>query len=57
MSLRIIRERISESISIKQALLRDETLHCQLEALARACLHSLRIGGKIVFAGNGGGFC
>ena len=56
MSVQIIRERISESISIKQALLCDETLHCQLEDLARACLHSLRAGGKIIFAGNGGSF-
>ncbi len=37
-------------------MLADETLLGQLERLAQACLATLRQGGKIIFAGNGGSF-
>ena len=49
-----IREQIAASIAAKQAVLADATLLSQLESLAARCLASLRNGGKIIFAGNGG---
>ncbi len=51
-----IREQIAASIAAKQAVLADATLLSQLESLAARCLASLRNGGKIIFAGNGGSF-
>ena len=51
-----IRSQIEASISVKQALLLDEALLAQIERLARTCLQSLKAGGKIIFAGNGGSF-
>jgi len=51
-----IRRQIEASISVKQAVLRDHKMLCQLEQLARACVRSLESGGKIIFAGNGGSF-
>ena len=51
-----IQEQIESSIGIKQLLLRDEGLLYQLEQLAHKCVHSLRAGGKVIFAGNGGSF-
>jgi D-sedoheptulose 7-phosphate isomerase len=56
MMLDSIRSQIGASISTKQALLRDDALLRQLAQLAEACLTSLRAGGKVVFAGNGGSF-
>ena len=55
-SIEIIREEVSASIAVKQSLLSDERLLAQIEALAFVCLGSLRAGGKIIFAGNGGSF-
>jgi len=51
-----IRKQIECSISVKQAVLQDSNLLQQIERLARACLQSLKAGGKIIFAGNGGSF-
>jgi len=51
-----IRKQIETSIAVKQAMLRDEGIVEQIEALANLCLQSLRTGGKIIFAGNGGSF-
>lgn len=51
----IVRE-IEDSIAVKQKVLRDAALLAQVERLAEACLRSLRAGGKIIFAGNGGSF-
>ncbi len=51
-----IRSQIEASISVKKTLLLDETLLVQVERLARICLQSLKAGGKIIFAGNGGSF-
>ncbi len=51
-----IRSQIEASISVKQALLLDQALLGQVERLARACLQSLKAGGKVIFAGNGGSF-
>lgn len=51
-----IKLQIRASISVKEALLADEKLLCQIHQLALICLASLRAGGKIIFAGNGGSF-
>jgi D-sedoheptulose 7-phosphate isomerase len=51
-----IRKEIEASIGIKQRLLGDGALLGQLEQLTQACLKSLRQGGKVIFAGNGGSF-
>ncbi len=47
---------VRESIGVKQALLANDGLLSQLEQLALDCLRALRVGGKIIFAGNGGSF-
>lgn len=51
----IVRE-VEESIAVKQRVLRDGELIAQVERLAHACHDSLRAGGKVIFAGNGGSF-
>lgn len=51
-----IRAQIEASIAAKQAVLADQALLAQLEALAARCHASLEAGGKIIFAGNGGSF-
>lgn len=51
-----IQAQIQASIATKQALLKDELLLQQISDLAQKCLASLRAGGKIIFAGNGGSF-
>lgn len=51
-----IRAQIEASISVKQAVLLDQALLEQVGRLARNCVESLKAGGKIIFAGNGGSF-
>jgi D-sedoheptulose 7-phosphate isomerase len=51
-----IRSHVQDSISTKQALLDDTNLQLQIERLAVACVRSLKGGGKVIFAGNGGSF-
>lgn len=51
-----IHAEVAASIAVKQALLQDDALLTQVEALARQCVAALRAGGKIIFAGNGGSF-
>lgn len=51
-----IRAEVSASIAVKQAVLNDEGLLAQIEMLTTKCISSLRAGGKIIFAGNGGSF-
>jgi D-sedoheptulose 7-phosphate isomerase len=51
-----IKLQIRASISVKEALLADEKLISQIHQLTLTCLASLRTGGKIIFAGNGGSF-
>ncbi|APW44191.1 D-sedoheptulose-7-phosphate isomerase [Rhodoferax saidenbachensis] len=51
-----VRSQIEESMAVKQRLLEDDALLQQVESLVMACLASLRRGGKIIFAGNGGSF-
>jgi len=54
--LSTIRAEITECISLRQALLEDQMLLEQVAGLAKQCILSLRAGGKIIFAGNGGSF-
>jgi D-sedoheptulose 7-phosphate isomerase len=51
-----IRAQIEASIAVKQALLADSALLGQVQQLAENCLASLKAGGKIILAGNGGSF-
>ncbi len=51
-----IREQVEASISVKKLLLSDIELLSQIELLADTCLKSLKAGGKLIFAGNGGSF-
>ena len=45
---------ISASLALKQALLADAGLQQRIVEAAQACITSLRAGGKILIAGNGG---
>lgn len=56
MSSAEIKAQIRASIAVKEAVLADQELLEQVHQLALACLASLRAGGKIIFAGNGGSF-
>lgn len=51
-----IRSQIAFSIAVKQAVLADSKIIEQIEVQANLCLSSLRSGGKIILAGNGGSF-
>jgi D-sedoheptulose 7-phosphate isomerase len=51
-----IRSQIQASIAVKQAVLENQQIISQIEALANICLSALNSGGKIIFAGNGGSF-
>ncbi len=50
----IIRLQLAQSIATMQAVLADRTLHDTLARAAEATAHSLRAGGKLLVAGNGG---
>jgi D-sedoheptulose 7-phosphate isomerase len=54
--LDVIRAEIHASIAVKQAVLADVILLRQIAQLADECLTALRVGGKVIFAGNGGSF-
>ncbi len=56
MKQEMIMKRIAESIAVKQALLGRADLIAKIEEIAEAAALSLRNGGKIIFAGNGGSF-
>ena len=49
-----ITEQIARSQQVLHALAADATLHAALQSAAEACIISLRQGGKLLFAGNGG---
>ena len=51
-----IKDYINLSIDMKRKLLEDEEILSSIEELAAKCLVSLRAGGKIILAGNGGSF-
>jgi D-sedoheptulose 7-phosphate isomerase len=52
-AVEVIRQRVRESIAVKQALLADERTE-QLAAIADRIVTSAREGGKVVLFGNGG---
>jgi D-sedoheptulose 7-phosphate isomerase len=52
----LIAREIEDSIVAKQKLRQDTGLVAQLARLAQDCHDSLKRGGKIIFAGNGGSF-
>lgn len=52
--LEYIRTIVSDSISVKQALLDSEALLSDIQAVAEACLAAYKDGKKILLAGNGG---
>lgn len=49
-----ITAKISESQQVMSAMLADEALQTSLEKATAACIKSLKEGGKILLAGNGG---
>ena len=51
-----IRNEIGESIECKRRLLDSDELIKSIELAVESCLNSLRTGGKVIFAGNGGSF-
>ena len=55
MQIQIIKE-IEQSVAIKKDVLADEKIIKKIQFLAETCLASLRAGGKVIFAGNGGSF-
>ena len=52
--LAIVKNQISESVRVKQALLSDETLTAKISAVARVLVDAYRAGHKTLWAGNGG---
>lgn len=53
-TMELIRKRTAESIETKQRLLSDEALCRSIERAAWSIIESLRTGGTVFFAGNGG---
>lgn len=51
-----IRDQIHTSIAVKRSLAADGEMIAAIHNLARKCVSSLRAGGKVIFAGNGGSF-
>ena len=51
-----IREELDTAIRLRQAALADEALLRRIEALAQTMTQTLKRGGKVIFAGNGGSF-
>ena len=54
--LSLISDDIRDSIEVKQKILSDRLLLEQISRLTLDCHNSLKRGGKIIFAGNGGSF-
>ena len=51
---KFIIKHIESSISVKQKVLTDESLLCQLELVASLCVDTFKSGNKVILAGNGG---
>jgi D-sedoheptulose 7-phosphate isomerase len=54
--LSLVQKRVEESISVKTALFVDQNALSQIVKVAQQCAKSLKQGGKIILAGNGGSF-
>lgn len=52
----MISEQIQESIAVKQQILVDKGILEQISQMAEICTNTLKHGGKIILAGNGGSF-
>ena len=52
----LILNEIKQSISVKKEVSESKKIIYQIQCLVDVCLNSLRLGGKIIFAGNGGSF-
>lgn len=52
--LKEIRQRIRDSIAVKQAILEDDQLLSTIESIATACISALQRGNRLLLAGNGG---
>lgn len=50
----MIRERINSSIEVKQKIASDERLISTIQACADAMIETFKLGGKVLFCGNGG---
>ncbi len=51
-----ILNQIEQSIAVKESVLADQDIVKKIQFMAEACLSSINMGGKIIFAGNGGSF-
>jgi D-sedoheptulose 7-phosphate isomerase len=49
-----IREEVTKTIEVMNAILNDTALMATVENIAKACAASVRNGGKVMFCGNGG---
>lgn len=49
-----IQSQLVEAQRINAAMLADDALICNLERAAEACISCMRVGGKVLLAGNGG---
>jgi D-sedoheptulose 7-phosphate isomerase len=54
MSIEIIKERLLESIEIKSELLNNTEIQNKINKMAEIICDSIKQGGKVIFAGNGG---
>lgn len=54
--LSLVQKRVEESISVKTALFVNQNALSQIVKVAQQCAKSLKQGGKIILAGNGGSF-
>ena len=55
-TINIVREQIVESILLRQEMISNDYFIDQIIALSSRVIESLKIGGKVIFAGNGGSF-
>lgn len=56
MTIDSVKAEIQASIDVKTTLLSDDALMQKVFNLAERCTEALRVGGKIIFCGNGGSF-
>src|SRR5260370_14613151 len=50
----LVRDRVEESIRVKQVLLSNAVFHEQVSKAAMQIVKALRAGGKVLFCGHGG---
>jgi len=51
-----IKDEITESLSIKELIIRDKNILTQIQEMIEICINTLSNKNKIIFAGNGGSF-